>query len=706
MAIYHLSVNVISRSEGRSSTGAAAYRSAISIKDERTGIQFNYTNKKGVDSSEILAPEHSPHWVFDRNTLWNTVEQVEKRKDAQLCREVEVALPVELTFAQKQRLVRDFAQREFVQHGMIADISIHHADSHNPHAHILLTLRDIGPEGFGQKQRDWNRKELLVSWREAWEKHANLALEQAQQISRIDHRTLEAQQIDRVPQIHLGPRIIEMETRGIQTERGERALTIENINTELTQLQTYREGIEHECDHAAQASQKRRTVSERDRTFSSESRESRGRDSADPTATNSSKYRASQHLEQTATGSRSNFAANSTALYRSSTTIETSSRSRPSRDLSADLVSVHHRDSQRRPSGGAYERVLALGSPPSSSLHDRSQSSRSNAQTRTLQNPEKTTKVNEPDFTYLAVRRQLLAMKCEHYEVGVRRADGKMLTRTWSSDEVLHAVPWLKRENAKGADIYLRPAGETHSGIVLLDDLSRHQVERLKTTGYAPAAVVETSPMNYQAWVRVSDRPLAPKVASVVSKTLALSYEADPNSADWRHFGRLAGFTNRKPEHTTSRGYHPWVMCHEATGQSAKQGHKAVQKAQHCVFEREVRAEYQERIKTAQNALESVYSWNDPVREYRQQLKQLMAKYGSAIDFSRADYMICSSLAKQGHSGDTIRATLQAASPELSHRKLGHEADYCDRTVRAVFNDPEVQERRQALQREGPSLSL
>ena len=147
-------------------------------------------------------------------------------------------------------------------------------------------------------------------------------------------------------------------------------------------------------------------------------------------------------------------------------------------------------------------------------------------------------------------------------------------------------------------------------------------------------------------------------------------------------------------------------MCHEATGQSAKQGHKAVQKALHCVFEREVRAEYQERIKTAQNALESVYSWNDPVREYRQQLKQLMAKYGSAIDFSRADYMICSSLAKQGHSGDTIRATLQTASPELSRRKLGHEADYCDRTVRAVFNDPEVQEKRQALQREGPSLSL
>ena len=108
--------------------------------------------------------------------LWNAVEHSEKRKDSQVAREVEVALPTELTLDQQRELVRSFARSQFVDAGMVADIAIHHAKGENPHAHILLTMRDIGPDGFGQKNRSWNDKALLQNWREAWEVQTNQAL--------------------------------------------------------------------------------------------------------------------------------------------------------------------------------------------------------------------------------------------------------------------------------------------------------------------------------------------------------------------------------------------------------------------------------------------------------------------------------------------------------------------------------------------------
>lgn len=213
MAIYHLSAKPISRSAGRSSTGAAAYRAGQEITDERTGLVFDYRKKRSVVDVEILAPANAPAWVYDRSKLWNAVEHSEKRKDSQVVREVEVALPIELNLEQQKALVRSFARAEFVDAGMVADIAIHHAKRENPHAHILLTMRDISPDGFGQKNRSWNDKALLQNWREAWEAQTNRALEMAGQSVRIDHRTLVAQGIDREPARHLGPTAIGYERR-------------------------------------------------------------------------------------------------------------------------------------------------------------------------------------------------------------------------------------------------------------------------------------------------------------------------------------------------------------------------------------------------------------------------------------------------------------------------------------------------------------
>jgi hypothetical protein len=197
MAIYHLRATMISRSQGRSATAASAYRVAERIEDRRTGLTFDYATRGGVDHTEILAPDHAPDWVRDRSELWNRVEESETRKNSQVAREVRVALPDELTHAQRVALVRDYAQAQFVDRGMVADIALHapgrEGDERNHHAHILLTTREVDADGFTTKNRDWNKVEVLEGWREAWARDSNAALERAGIEDRVDHRTLVAQ---------------------------------------------------------------------------------------------------------------------------------------------------------------------------------------------------------------------------------------------------------------------------------------------------------------------------------------------------------------------------------------------------------------------------------------------------------------------------------------------------------------------------------
>ena len=188
---------MISRSQGRSATAAIAYRVAERIEDRRTGLVFDYAARGGVDHAEILAPNHAPDWVRDRSELWNRVEESETRKNSQVAREVRVALPDELTHAQRVALVRDYAQTQFVDRGMVADIALHApgraGDERNHHAHILLTTREVDADGFTTKNRDWNKVEVLEGWREAWARDSNAALERAGVEDRVDHRTLVAQ---------------------------------------------------------------------------------------------------------------------------------------------------------------------------------------------------------------------------------------------------------------------------------------------------------------------------------------------------------------------------------------------------------------------------------------------------------------------------------------------------------------------------------
>lgn len=239
MAIYHFSGTVISRSQGRSAVACSAYRSAEKLHDERCDKEHDYTHKQDVASAEILLPENAPAWMAGREKLWNAVEANEKRKDAQLAREFNFALPRELTLEQNIELARDFVKETFVKQGMVADLAIHNDKQPDgqlhPHAHVMLTMREVTADGFGKKVRQWNDKAMLLNWREEWAEVANKHLALYGHDIRIDHRTLAEQSIPLEPQHKIGAaiardRLVRMEDhQRIARENGDKILADPSI---------------------------------------------------------------------------------------------------------------------------------------------------------------------------------------------------------------------------------------------------------------------------------------------------------------------------------------------------------------------------------------------------------------------------------------------------------------------------------------------
>jgi Ti-type conjugative transfer relaxase TraA len=225
MAIYHLHVKVIGRKSGASAVASAAYRSGSRLRDERLDRSHDFSAKRGVVHSEVMLPENAPQAWSDRERLWNDVEAFEIRKDAQLAREVEFAIPREMSEAQGIELARDFARGEFVDRGMIADLNVHwdmaEDGSPKPHAHVMLTMRAADENGFGPKARDWNRTEMVERWRERWAVLANERLAELDIDARIDHRSLEAQGIALEPQSQIGAPAQRIEGEGIEADRAE-----------------------------------------------------------------------------------------------------------------------------------------------------------------------------------------------------------------------------------------------------------------------------------------------------------------------------------------------------------------------------------------------------------------------------------------------------------------------------------------------------
>ncbi len=295
------------------------------------------------------------------------------------------------------------------------------------------------------------------------------------------------------------------------------------------------------------------------------------------------------------------------------------------------------------------------------------------------------------DRTLEAIQRQLTALGAARYEVGVRDAKtGQMINREWSRAELEQAGAWLKRMNARGNDVYLRPAGQ--HGLVLVDDLPKDALERMRREGLAPAAVIETSPGNYQTWVKLSDSPLSAAVRHSAARELAKHYGGDMNSADSKHYGRLAGFTNQKPQHS-SNGRQPYVLAHDCGGSVAK----AAPRFLTAITDHLARAAAQKERAAWVVAMEQARPGelsSDPVHEYQRQAKRLLARYGKDADLSRMDWMIAVDMSKSGqYSASEIERAITECSPEIESRKAGHIEDYARRTAAKAALDPEVQQR-------------
>ena len=264
IAIYHCNIGIVSRGKGKSAVAAAAYRSGEKITNEWDGMTHDYTRKRGVVHTEILLPPHAPPSFSDRSTLWNSVELYEKAGNAQLAREIDAALPIELSREEQIRLVREYCSSQFVSRGMCVDFAIHDTDSGNPHCHIMLTMRPLDERGAwaakSKKEYDldengerirlpsgrykthkvdltgWNDKGNALLWRKAWADISNAYLERAGHPERIDYRSNAERGIDELPTVHMGVAACQMEKKGIATEKGELNRNIRKANRLIREI--------------------------------------------------------------------------------------------------------------------------------------------------------------------------------------------------------------------------------------------------------------------------------------------------------------------------------------------------------------------------------------------------------------------------------------------------------------------------------------
>lgn len=254
MAEFHFPVGIISRSKGQSSVAHAAYNSRSLLVNEKTGETHDYRRKGGLVCEGIFAPKNAPEWVRNREKLWSEVEKIETRSNSQLGRIIEIGLPHELTGEQRKWLLTDFLRENFVRQGMVVDYAIHApdrgGDERNHHAHVTLVMRGFDEKGEwskhkdGGKNRPWNDPNNVSKWRENWASTANRYLERFGHKARIDHRTLEAQGINREATVHLGPAAAALEKRGIRTEKGDINRGIKERNKQLCPCSANSEGPE------------------------------------------------------------------------------------------------------------------------------------------------------------------------------------------------------------------------------------------------------------------------------------------------------------------------------------------------------------------------------------------------------------------------------------------------------------------------------
>lgn len=289
--------------------------------------------------------------------------------------------------------------------------------------------------------------------------------------------------------------------------------------------------------------------------------------------------------------------------------------------------------------------------------------------------------------TLRAVTRHLAALKQSGYEIGVRPDQGAFIMHEWQADKVIENIPWLRHRNALGDHIYVRPQAPLPKSnpVIFLDDLDRKSVNRMEADGIHPLAVVETSPFNLQAWIQIANNPIEPDVATAAATVLALKYGGDLNSADWRHFGRLAGFTNRKKKYQNpTTGHFPFVKLRSAST-SHVISEFVLDDAVHYLANQELK-----KAKRHHKASISSIDLKSPGQIYKAYASAILRRFAEKTwskdpDWSRMDWMVGNDILANGIDPSILRQAILEGSPNLEERHRGRVHKYVDHTIKKLL---------------------
>ena len=707
MAIYHLSVRTGSKAKGQSAKAKSDY--------------ISREEKYKKDHDEVLKSSsgNMPNWAEQEpGKYWEAADTYE-RKNGSLFREVEFALPVELSRQNQIALAESFA-KELSKGELPYSMAVHRGKESNPHCHLILSERvndgiprpaatwfkraankGKAPETGGARKsaigkNAASRKAWLESTRAMWAERANQALEQAGQTARIDHRTLEAQGIDRIPGIHLSLSVMEMEARGIQTEKAEVAAQIIEANAQIKELENVRNS--HGKDHPSQREPDGRAAIRADRTLGSilgglGSGRDRGHGELGSgsriTAQDLERFDTSEPRGSIIDGERSGVG------------------SRPDHERSQPDHLADDRHSRGRGFAGrdsSRDRIMgfAQGSLGQKQGYGSLEAGgRSNSDRRTSQMKPPHIKAKEKSW-----ERQAVALGSPAYRITLTDPTGKAkpwnmgkgqgpedTEKFYTKDEVNALIPKLSAKNAQGRNIFITPIDSKHHYLVL-DDSTQAQVDELARHGFKPALTQESSPGNIQAIFKT------PKLKSITEQKAAnnvvqrLNREfGDPNFTGVIHPFRMAGFTNPKPKHKDAKGNSPFVQIKTAQGGICERMSKALEQPR-IEKSTSTRKAIIKAVAEEKKLVEGMTTVDHAFCRAWYKVKGLAQSKGWPLDDSKIDFRACKEILGR-YSKETVKAALVKVSPSIEprHRDL---RGYANRTV-----DRADQERRaeQAIKR-------
>ncbi|MBY0577156.1 MAG: MobA/MobL family protein [Gallionellaceae bacterium] len=733
---YRCEIKVISRGGGQSASAAARY-DARANRSDRSDVQ-------SVGSVNL------PDWAKSPGDYWAAADKLE-RANGSLARRAILSFPIELQGpGAREQVIREWLADNCPN--MPASWAVHDSGDGNPHAHLLVSERQAdgierapelwfkrynsaAPDKGGAKKGDIGsrRKEWLADARESWAEVLNSHLPADRQ---VDHRSLRDRGIHhRDPQPKFGAKVLAVEQKGIRTrlvssiildhaqhcsircltftdkdgrevafraavEREDRidlvgkpsqAKCIEIVKAckakgwatvevtgspefqQMMKAELRKAGIKIQGESNEQNSEHRRGADEGSRTTDG----GQGRDGRfDRPAPGRGRYEPDRGF-----GQRQGRDDGKTGTHDERPTPEAAA----SPAAPATAVPATGRGRDGRAHADLKSDIRALAGQPDG-----------------VPSGQKPGSNMQKDLTAIQVRKQLASMQqVDSFDIGIRDSkSGKFTNVQMDRAGVIESIARLKRENARGCDVYVRPEPSKPHPFILLDDVNVGSIERMKCDGLTPVLEVETSPLNYQVLIKMPV-DLDRHVRKATERVLSGRYGSDPNSADGGHYMRLAGFTNRKPRHVQDDGRFPFVKL------SVSKPEAVVPTEVWRPLHAQALDRLTDDLDLAPQAHSSEAAPLGGVMPYataeslaRRMYSRAADKWGQGMDMSRADFSVARALLQRGCSSDRARTVLEAVSPDLSARKAGHVDDYIERTIKSAYSSvPELVARdRQAFE--------